>query len=463
MMNHNDRPAEMDGERPPAQTVALLEHFGTGNLGDDTTVEAVVRQIASRWPDASIVALSLNPADTEARHGIRSYPIRRMVPTAEWWTPADSRGPAAGGTSLRARIKNAAKLPLRKTGLYRIALPMVEAYREARFLRRSFRVAKTFDLLVVSGGGQLLDTWGPWGFPYTLFKWTLLARLSGARCYFLNVGAGPLTGRLGKWLVKASLRRASHVSYRDGKSQALIRAIGYRGEAQVVADNVYALEVSGTGAVGRQARDEPLVIGISPMAYFDPRRYWERDQAVYDVYIREIAAFGAELLREGHRLRLFSSDIWFDSQAIADVRAAIGERVAESELARVSDDPVTSLDDFMGQLTRVDCVLTCRYHGVVFAHIANVPTLALAHHPKISTLMEDFGLSEYCIDIRGFDAALLMARFRQLIADMPNVTTRIPREVAARRRELHAQFDSLFPRARREPEPGEPLAVGAVA
>ena len=42
-------------------------------------------------------------------------------------------------------------------------------------MAKSYQVAKTLDILVVSGGGQLLDTWGPWDYPYTLFIWVWLA------------------------------------------------------------------------------------------------------------------------------------------------------------------------------------------------------------------------------------------------------------------------------------------------
>ena len=65
-----------DGVQKPKR-IGLLEHFGTGNLGDDATVAAVLQQIRRRWPDVSITGLSLDPSDSEARHGIPCYPIRQ--------------------------------------------------------------------------------------------------------------------------------------------------------------------------------------------------------------------------------------------------------------------------------------------------------------------------------------------------------------------------------------------------
>src|SRR5215510_11466106 len=56
--------------------IGLLDHLGGGNLGDDATLDAVMQNIKSRWPQAEIFGFSMNPSDTESRHGIRSYPIR---------------------------------------------------------------------------------------------------------------------------------------------------------------------------------------------------------------------------------------------------------------------------------------------------------------------------------------------------------------------------------------------------
>src|SRR5437667_8038537 len=59
------------------KTVGLLDHLGHGNLGDDATLEAVMQNIRRRSPDATLIGFSLNPYDTEQRHGIPSYAIRR--------------------------------------------------------------------------------------------------------------------------------------------------------------------------------------------------------------------------------------------------------------------------------------------------------------------------------------------------------------------------------------------------
>jgi polysaccharide pyruvyl transferase WcaK-like protein len=427
--------------------IGLLQHFGTGNLGDDASVDAVMQQIKSRWPCALFIGLSLFPADSEERHGIPCFPIRRGY----YYPPY---GPATIGAGFKDKTVGAAfKRRLKAVlGRYRLLFPVqkpTQLFRELHFLAKSFRVAKSLDLLVFCGGGQLLDAWGgPWAFPYTLFKWVLLAKLAGIKCYFVNIGAGPLKYPLSKWFVKRALLFADYVSCRDDKSRALIREIGFSGGAQVVADCAYGLKISDLGIDADHARRESeLIIGISPMAYRDPRRYWDKDQSSYQCFIRTLADFCARLIRRRHRLRLFGSDIWFDSQAIVDLEVAIKNEFSIDTSTWITCEPVGDIDELLSQLSQVDCLVTCKFHGVIFGHLLNVPVLAISHHPKVATLMDDFDLAEYCVDVRTFNADLLTKTFERLVDNINDIKLSVPEKAAFYRRELAIQFDQLFPSA----------------
>jgi polysaccharide pyruvyl transferase WcaK-like protein len=420
--------------------IGLLDHFGTGNLGDDATIQATLQHITSRWPHALIVGLSLYPVDSQRRHGIPAYAIRQegFFPFASFKDKL--KDSLSKYHFLFSALRTITNVVIRKP---------VWFLREILFLAKSFRVAKSLDLLIICGGGQLLDAWGgPWAFPYTLFKWVLLAKLSHTKCYFVNVGAGPLDYPLSRWFIKRALLLADYVSFRDGKSKMLIREIGVRNRTQVVADSVYGLNISGVNITrSHVGRGGGLTIGIAPMAYCDPRRYWDKDKAIYECFIRKLAEFSARLIRYRHRLRLFSTDIWFDSQAILDLELAIKNQYAVDTATWITSEPVTGINEFLSQLSQVDCVVTCKFHGVIFAHLLNVPVLAISHHPKVATLMDDFELSEYCVDIRKFDVDLLTSTFDRLVANMDDIKACVPRKVACYQRELALQFDQLFPSA----------------
>jgi len=424
--------------------IGLLNHMGAGNLGDDATQDAVMQNVRRRWPDAEIVIFSMNPADTSSRHGVPSYPIR-----IEFGYLADRKAsvrPAAEG-KVKSLLRKCRPVFQLLHGIKRAAIRVRRTLLdEPLFLIRSILILRSLDLLIISGGGQLLDSWGgPWKFPYTIFKWTLLAKLSGKKCYFLNVGAGPLTDPLAKWFVRTALALADYVSFRDRDSMALAQQIGFAGESCVTADCVYALEFSPPPAssVSAAAQEGPLV-GLSPMAYCDPRVYWQKDQAVYERVLNNVARFG-EWLGENHcRLALFSTDIWFDLRTIHEVDALLGSTNGHPAPRKVKCD-VKGVDELLCTMLPMDYVVACRFHGVVFAHLLNKPVIALSHHPKVSTLMSELGLQKYCVDIRKCDLNLLQETFLSLQANQEDIRARMAEKAAIYRRDLWAQFDRLFP------------------
>lgn len=431
---------------PGASRIGLLEHCGTGNLGDDATVTTVLQQIESRWPAASAVGLSLDPLDSERRLGIRCFPIRQSVfPFEQEWSsgprPADR---ARSADKLKSTLKKVSPLFRFAKALRNVFVRTAQLVREIVFLGRSLLLACELDLIIICGGGQLLDWGGPWAFPYTLFKWTILAKCAGVKCIFLNNGAGPLDYSLSRWFVKRALSMADYVSLRDRVSAELLRKVGFRGKVTVVADNAWSIRLPDGLARKRFEPKAGLVIGIAPMAYGDSSRHWVDDNPGYRRLIDGLAEFSGRMLERGHRIVLFSSDIWFDSQAIADLDAAIHKNYPAMASSSVTRQSVVGVGDLLAALSRVDCYVTCRFHGVVFASLLNVPTIALAPHPKVTTLMEDMGLSDYCVDISNCDAGDLAARVDHLVANMDDVRARISGHVVQFQSLLTSQFDGLF-------------------
>jgi polysaccharide pyruvyl transferase WcaK-like protein len=422
--------------------IGLLHHVGGGNLGDDATLEAVAGKIRRRCPTAEIIAFSMNPDDTEARHGIASHAVRRTG-----W----SSMPTSAGTG--ATFKASVKALMRKYKpvfyLLKVASAVVRQtsgmFRELSFLVSSHQYIMSFDLLIVSGGGQLTDRDGPWGFPYTIFKWITLARWAGVRCMFLNVGAGPLTHPLSKYFVRKALVAAEYVSLRDQKSQNLLNEIGFRGKSLVYPDCAYGLELAPSSNVPLPEKQPQPIIGLAPMPYPDPRMYAaEKDQIVYDAFIGKLAGFASWLLGQSYALAVFGTDTGVDPMAIKDFQTALINQVGDHSSLYDVNQSITSVRDLLATMAGMDFVVTCRFHGVIFAHLLNKPVLAIAHHPKVSDLMTDLGLSNYCVDIRNFDSNLLADKFASMIANAEDIKSRMAMSLTRNRQRLTNQFDGLF-------------------
>src|SRR5215831_18427507 len=125
--------------------LGLLYHVGGGNLGDEATLEAVAASIKRRCPHAEIIALSMNPDDTQRRHGIISYGIRRSR-----WNIGYQPEKAEGYFKTRAKAltrKSRRLFHFLKAANAVVRLPG-EALRELRFLTSSRRVVKSLDRLI---------------------------------------------------------------------------------------------------------------------------------------------------------------------------------------------------------------------------------------------------------------------------------------------------------------------------
>ncbi len=431
----------MDSKQKQAN-IAIVHHTGGGNLGDDAIMDVVIHNILLRWPDAKITAFSMNPGDTGKRHGIPSYPIRRHT----WSIGYKSGGNQTAGT------KHGLSNWLATTRNPVIRLPR-NIFRELTFLVTSFRRVRPFDMLIVSGGGQLTERSGPWGFPWAILIWVLMAKIAGVRRIFLNVGAGPLRHPLSKFFVRRSLYAANYVSFRDAPSQALARQIGFKGKSHVFPDNAYSLEVN-LPKISADTRHRP-VIGLAPMPwpFCDPREYASENlQALYDDYIAKFASFAASLVRYSCSLELFGSDAGADPAAIEDLRRVLREK---HNIDTPPYEPIDSVDQLLARMAAMDYVVTCRFHGVVLAHILNRPVLAISHHPKVADLMAALGLAQYCADIRTFDPDRLADTFVSLVDHTSEVRTSMDASLAAYRAQATAQFDKLFPPVRREVRPAQ--------
>jgi polysaccharide pyruvyl transferase WcaK-like protein len=427
--------------------IVLLHHTGLGNLGDDAVVSSVIGNIRERWPDAEFAILSMNAKKTAERHKLPSYPIRRYQfeleekPAA--FEPIQVR---------RGRFRHW----FGKTRDRAIRKPRA-ALSELNFLINAYRFLKPFDLLIVTGGGQLTERGGLWSSAYALFIWSWMAKLAGTRFMLLSVGAGPLDRPLSKFFISRTLRRAEYFSFRDEESQELIRGLGFSEPGNVCPDNAYALKDLPAAA----ATKKPIgrVVGVAPMAFpfIDLPRSPENAKEIQGELASKMATFASMLVSNSFSLKLFGSDAGADPPEIRDLQAVLLNRYSIPLPEYV---PPNSVSGLLEEMAELDYVVTCRFHGVVFAHMLNKPVLAIAHHPKVTHLMGALGLSEYCVDMVTFDPIQLWEKFQALVANADTVKEEMAVSLAKYRTRSTAQFDALFLPEGFDAQPGNPPVNG---
>jgi polysaccharide pyruvyl transferase WcaK-like protein len=427
--------------------VAILSNYGNRNLGDEATLAALLQAIRDRREGARLFAISFDPEDTEARHGVVALPaqrqIRRRTPETsgrDWSAPKVSAAPA-GFEAFTARLRRVPGLARLARAARRLATAPGEALAEARFVARSIGALRRVDCLLVGGGGQLSDDFGgAWAFPYLVLKWTVMARLAGRPVLFVSVGAGPLDAPLARRFVRIALRLGAYRSFRDEGSRDLIDTLGVSG--LVNADPAWALRVD-------KARDVPrlpvggLVVGLNPFPYQDARYWPGGDRARYEVYLDALATLAEAVLARGHSIVLFPTQLRSDPRVIADLKVRLADR-ASAGPGRLLERTVETVDDLVATLAGLDLVVSGRFHGILLAFLLGKPVLGLSYQSKIDELMRSAGQEAYLLSTGGLEADVLIARVAALEAGRAEISVRLAREATCRRLELEQQFDALF-------------------
>src|SRR4029077_5965988 len=99
------------------------------------------------------------------------------------------------------------------------------------------------DMFVVPGTGLFTDAYGLFGWgPYSLFRWSVAAKICRCRIAIVGIGAGPLSTRLGRWFAKSVLSIADFRSYRDSSTARYLCDIGFRADRDPVSpDRAFSL------------------------------------------------------------------------------------------------------------------------------------------------------------------------------------------------------------------------------
>ncbi|WP_306329992.1 polysaccharide pyruvyl transferase family protein [Streptomyces venezuelae] len=389
--------------------VGLFGLLGSGNLGNDGSMEAVLGYLRRDHAEATVDAMCGGPEVVRLRHGL---PATRLHWYRGEYRTASRAGAVAG--------KGFGKL--------------VDAVRTAAWVRRH-------DVVIVPGMGVLEATLPlrPWGFPYALFLLCASGRLFGTRVALTGVGAAPIGNPSTRALVRWSARLAAYRSYRDAQSRDALRAMGVdTARDEVHPDLAFALPAP--SASPPSGTPGTVCVGVMDFHGGDDDR--ARAEEIHRRYLEGTIRFVRALVEDGRPVRLLTGD-----EVDRTVVAAILDAVASP---LVSAAEPASLADLMKEMAAADSVVATRYHNLVCALKVGVPTLALSYAAKSDTLMAEFGLAAYCHPAREVDADRLLGQFRELERNATEVRRTLAERNLSAARRLEHQFTALtaalFPR-----------------
>ncbi|MEU1595938.1 polysaccharide pyruvyl transferase family protein [Streptomyces sp. NPDC005708] len=383
--------------------VGVFGLLGSGNLGNDGSLEAVLGYLRAEHPDAVVDALCGGPEAVTAKFGI---PATRLH-----WNRAEYRTASRAGA---IAAKGLGKL--------------VDAFRTAAWVRRH-------DVVIVPGMGVLEATLPlrPWGFPYSLFLLSATGRLLGTRVALVCVGAAAIGNRPTRTLVRWSARLAAYRSYRDTPSRDAMRAMGVvTARDEVYPDLAFSLP---TPQVSAPSGPPPGQVCVGVMDFHGGNDDRARAEEIHRRYLDGTIKFVRTLVEEGRPVRLLTGDTCDESVVAAILDAVDSPLVTAAEPA--------SLADLMNEMAAADTVVATRYHNLICALKVGTPTLAVSYAAKSDALMAQMGLDAYCHPAREVDADRLLEQFRELEKKSAELRqTLVERNLAAARR-LEDQYTAL--------------------
>jgi polysaccharide pyruvyl transferase WcaK-like protein len=411
---HSDKASR---ERNPR--IALLTPYLGGNLGDAAIQDAIIANIRLRLPGAQFSGISLNCDNFLERHGVGAFPLcgtgrpfYGMSRGSVGDQPGQGKNSTAGSSQKgldAAVIKRALK---RVPALWR-CLKTVHAWvtgpgRELRHCFKGYRFLHSQDFLIVSGGGQLDEEWGgPWGHPFALFKWAVLARIAQVPYVMASVGAQKAASATSRLFMSAALRLARYRSYRDKNSREIAAGLLHRAkEDPVVPDLAFSLpplELPMPAGIRATAQGRPT-IAISPIAYAKPGRWPCGDRALYDRYLKQLARVVAQLLERGYFLVLVWSSIGDDESVIPELLGCLDHDSNKKLTGQMHIPTITTWKDLVAVLLDVDFLIASRLHSAILGFVTQTPTIAISFDPKVDWVMEELGQTDYLLQIRDFVA-----------------------------------------------------------
>lgn len=409
----SSRPRQVAG----TTRVGLFGKLGSGNIGNDASMEAVLAYLRAHHPEATLDAMCGRPEKVTGRYGVAAVPLH-------WYQRHEH---ASGATAI----------------VLKVAGRVVDAFRTASWVRRH-------DVVIVPGMGVLEASLPlrPWQFPYAMFLLGLSGRLFGTKVALVSVGADVINQRLTRWLSISAARLAFFRSYRDVMSRDAMRQQG----VDTTHDHVYPDLVFALPAPPSDPGDARTV-GVGVMEYRGGNDDRKHADEIYNSYVASIKEFVRWLVDGGRRVRLFVGDAnGSDDGVVQEILADLRTCRPDLDPAMVIAEPVTSAAELTRAIAPAATVVATRYHNVLYALKLAKPTISIGYSGKHDTLMTDMGLSEYCLSASSLDTAQLIDRFKRLEYHSVRLRQTLIERNAVNTRLLDEQFAelsaSLFPEVR---------------
>lgn len=408
-----------------SRKVTFFGLFGQGNLGNECTLQAIIYNLRRYVVDAKVSCICTGPEDVSKRHNISAYVMSQRN---------------VQGLDSKVWCRHS-RLIMRGIRIILIRLPM-----ELRDCFMAFRILRGTEMLCVPGTGFLTDRLSStFGWPYEIFKWSIIAKICRCKLLFVSVGTNKILSNLSKWFIKSALSLADYRSYRNSYSKQYLKSIGFNtNNDPIYPDLAFSLPKSMMPIWRNRDRQWP-VIGVGLMDYQGQGGGSRQNgKVIYRDFIEKMYTFVKWLLEHNYAVRLLIGDLKFDSSAKQDLLGLIQNSQFNYDKRKIFCEPFYTVEELFSQLAKTDIVISPRFHNLLLALMINKPVIALSYHEKIDALMDEFELGEYCHKLDCFDVERLIGQFIELERNAARLKPFFRQKSDEFRMTLDKQYSHIF-------------------
>jgi len=318
--------------------IVICGFYGSGNMGDEAILSAIINSIKSVYPKCKFTVLSRNPAETKRLHNVDAV---FMSGFGINWVQTD--------------------------------------------FKKISKIFKESDLIVVGGGGLLQDAHIYLSISNYL-QVPILAKLYSKPVMFYSIGVGPIKNIINKILVHIIGNIVDLITVRDQYSKDYLLSLQVQKPSIILsADPVFLLQPASSATVKKILTEEGIpaqkpIVGVSV-----------RNVGWTKVDLNEIAKF-LDYLASYHKTTILFIPFGYDGVPTdLDTSRKVIEKMRER--AYILEHRY-SPSEIMGIIGQLNFLVGMRLHSIIMGGVMGVPTLGIAYLPKVKSALNILGYKD---------------------------------------------------------------------
>ena len=341
--------------------IGIIGNYGATNIGDDAILTAILKSFSGH----DITVFSANPDKTTNEHGVDAVHLFPL--------------------GIRSSIKQG--------------------------FRRSIKVLKDVDVVILGGGGLFQDDYL---YACMLWAWQVFwVKRMNKPLFIYGTGVGPLKTWLGKKLTKWAYKQADVITVRDHYSRDLLYKIG--------------LSFRASPSEADEPRSEQNICSTADptFIYKTPEVIKDRTKNLFIVSIRPWLKYNSKIISSFisflEQLKA-EKDVEFIFTCMQQIKEH-DHRVIDHVLKKVGGELYIPkhFSDLIQVMQTTEFAIGMRYHFLIAALLTQTPVLPISYSPKVDELFKRTPLEPYLIPIKNLSADNLRQHLKRLSVDYNNV------------------------------------------